>query len=123
MRFASMLNDVFRSLFKRPFTERYPFVVRPAPERLRGRLTWVAEKCNGDGLCVRDCPAEAIEIEVVDKAAKKFRFHYRVDRCIYCEQCVVSCRRDALAMSGDYHLASTDRRRFALVYSERTENS
>ena len=35
-----MLTDVFVSLFKRPFTERYPYVVRPAPPRLRGKLLW-----------------------------------------------------------------------------------
>ncbi len=123
MRIASMLNDVFRSLFKRPFTERYPFVVKPAPARLRGKLAWDAAKCNGDMICVRDCPAKAIELEVVDRAAKKFLFHYRTDRCIYCEQCVVSCRPKALSMTGDYHLASTDRRSFVVVYGDRAAAS
>ncbi len=111
-----MLNDVFVSLFKRPFTERYPYRVTPAPARLRGKLLWVEEKCKGCMLCVRDCPAKAIEIEVVDRAAKKYAFHYRTDRCIYCAQCVASCKEDALSMSGNYHLASTDKAKFTEVY-------
>jgi formate hydrogenlyase subunit 6/NADH:ubiquinone oxidoreductase subunit I len=113
-----MLNDVFASLFKRPFTERYPFRKYPAPPaRLRGKLLWEEEKCEGCMLCVRDCPAKAIEVKVVDRAAKKYTFHYRVDRCIYCAQCVVSCKEDALSMSStEYHLASTDKKTFTEVY-------
>jgi formate hydrogenlyase subunit 6/NADH:ubiquinone oxidoreductase subunit I len=117
MKIASMLNDVFVSLFRRPFTELYPFAVKPAPLRLRGKLLWAEEKCKGCMLCVRDCPAIAIEIEVVDRAAKKYLFHYRIDRCIYCAQCVASCKEEALSMSSTlYHLASGDRTTFTEVY-------
>jgi formate hydrogenlyase subunit 6/NADH:ubiquinone oxidoreductase subunit I len=124
MKIASMLNDVFSSLFKRPFTERYPYTVRPAPQRLRGKLLWEESLCKGCMLCVRDCPARAIEIEVVDRAAKKYAFHYRMDRCIYCAQCVASCKENALSMSSTlYHLASTDRRTFTETYSARGEGA
>ena len=117
MKIASMFNDVFVSLFKRPFTERYPYVVRAAPGRLRGKLLWDESKCDGCKLCVRDCPARAIEVEVVDRAEKKYAYHYRVDRCVYCAQCVVSCTQGALSMSSTlYHLASTDKSTFAEVY-------
>ena len=47
VKIASMLNDVFVSLFKRPFTELYPYAVKPAPERLRGKLLWDESKCDG----------------------------------------------------------------------------
>jgi formate hydrogenlyase subunit 6/NADH:ubiquinone oxidoreductase subunit I len=117
MKIASMLNDVSASLFKRPFTERYPATVKPAPSRLRGKLLWAEEKCKGCMLCVRDCPAKAIEIEVADRAAKKYVFRYRMDRCIYCAQCVASCKEDALSMSSTlYHLASADKAAFVEVY-------
>jgi formate hydrogenlyase subunit 6/NADH:ubiquinone oxidoreductase subunit I len=117
MKIASMLNDVFVSLFKRPFTERYPYRVRPAPQRLRGKLLWEESKCKGCMLCVRDCPALAIQIEVVDRAAKKYSFTYHIDRCIYCAQCVASCKEDALSMSSTlYHLASTEKKTFTEVY-------
>ena len=118
MKIASMLNDVFVSLFKRPFTERYPYAVKPAPDRLRGKLLWDESKCDGCKLCVRDCPAKAIEIDVVDRAAKKYLYHYRIDRCIYCAQCVESCKEGALTMSNTlYHLASADKAAFTEVYS------
>ena len=120
MKIASMLKDVSASLFKRPFTELYPYAVKPAPARLRGKLLWVEEKCDGCRLCVRDCPAKAIEVEVVDRAAKKFAYHYRIDRCIYCAQCVASCPEGALSMSSTlYHLASADRKTFTEVYAAR----
>ena len=84
--------------------------MQPAPARLRGKLLWDESKCDGCMLCVRDCPARAIEVEVVDRAAKKYVFHYRMDRCIYCAQCVASCKEGALSMSSTlYHLASTDK--------------
>jgi len=117
VKIASMLNDVFASLFKRPFTELYPYAVKPAPQRLRGKLLWEEEKCKGCMLCVRDCPAKAIEIDVADRVAKKYVFHYRIDRCIYCAQCVASCKEDALTMSSTlYHLASADKAAFTEVY-------
>jgi len=120
MKIASMLNDVFVSLFRRPFTELYPFAVKPAPARLRGKLLWAEDKCKGCMLCVRDCPAKAIEIEVADRATRKYVFHYRIDRCIYCAQCVASCKEDALTMSSTlYHLASADKATFTEVYTSK----
>ena len=117
MRIGSMLSDIMRSLVRRPFTERYPFVVRPAPERTRGRLEWDAEKCTGCMLCVKDCPADAIQVTVIDRAAKKFIFRYRTDRCVYCGQCVVSCKPGALSMSAEHwHLSSTTKESFSVVY-------
>ena len=120
MKIASMFNDVLATLFKRPFTERYPYKVKPAPENLRGKLLWDESKCDGCKLCVRDCPANAIEVEVVDRAAKKFAYHYHMDRCIYCAQCVKSCPEGALSMSSSlYHLASANKADFTEVYSAR----
>jgi formate hydrogenlyase subunit 6/NADH:ubiquinone oxidoreductase subunit I len=118
-RIGSMLSDVVSSLFKRPFTERYPFVQRQAPERTRGRLEYEMTKCTGCMACVRDCPADAIDVKVVDRAAKKFVFRYRTDRCIYCAQCVASCRTKALSMSRDqWHLASTNKDPFSIQWGE-----
>ncbi len=119
MRIGSMFSDVLASLFTRPFTVRYPFVVVPAPRSTRGALDYDMGKCTGCMACVRDCPADAIQVKVVDRAAKKFIFRYRTDRCIYCGQCVSSCKTDALSMSADrWHLASADRKPFSVVYGE-----
>ena len=73
------------------------------------------EVCTGCGLCVKDCPANAIKITKL--ADKKFECEIELDHCIYCAQCVASCKEDALAMSSElYHLASTDRASFTEVY-------
>jgi formate hydrogenlyase subunit 6/NADH:ubiquinone oxidoreductase subunit I len=110
-----MLGDISRSLFRRPVTELYPFERRPAPERLRGRLTFDPARCTGCKICVRDCPANAIELMVVDKATKRFVMRFHTDRCTYCAQCVVSCNFDALGMSHEqWELAALSRKPFGV---------
>jgi formate hydrogenlyase subunit 6/NADH:ubiquinone oxidoreductase subunit I len=117
MRIGAMLGDISRSFFKRPVTELYPFERRPTPERLRGQLLFDATKCTGCKICVRDCPAHAIEIAVVDKTTKRFVMKFRTDRCTYCAQCVVSCNFDALGMSHDiWELAALSQAPFALSF-------
>jgi formate hydrogenlyase subunit 6/NADH:ubiquinone oxidoreductase subunit I len=119
MRIGAMLGDVMRSLVHAPVTERYPFEKKPAPERLRGRVIWTQDKCTGCGLCVMDCPAEAIELTVLDKANKKFIFTYHVDRCTFCAQCRVSCRQGCISLSSeDWELAGFIRGPYALHFGD-----
>jgi len=119
VKIGAMLGDVFGSLFRRPATRQYPFERRKAPERLRGKLHWDAEKCTGCLLCVKDCPANAIEVFMVDKATKRFAVRYHLDRCTYCAQCVVSCRPGALQMSSDeWELAATCKEPFTVYYGD-----
>jgi formate hydrogenlyase subunit 6/NADH:ubiquinone oxidoreductase subunit I len=119
MKIGTMLGDVVKSFFQAPVTERYPFERREAPERLRGKLVWDSEQCTGCGLCAKDCPASAIEVIVLDKAAKRFVLLYHVDRCTFCAQCVQSCRQGCLAMSSDqWELAAFDKGAFGLYYGD-----
>jgi formate hydrogenlyase subunit 6/NADH:ubiquinone oxidoreductase subunit I len=114
---GTMLRDVLRSLFKQPATEHYPFEKRPAPEHLRGALQFDPSKCSGCGVCVKDCPARAIELITLDKASKRFVLRYHVDRCTYCAQCVQSCRFKCLAMSDEqWELASLKKEPFTVYY-------
>ena len=117
MRFGAMLGDVVRSFFKRPITERYPFVRRAAPEHLRGKLTWNPEKCTGCALCNKDCPSNAIELITLDKANKRFVLRYHVDRCTFCAQCVQNCRFKCLEMSAEqWELAALNKQPFTVYY-------
>jgi NAD(P)H-quinone oxidoreductase subunit I len=119
MKIGAMVGDVFRSLFQRPVTRLYPVVRTAAPERLRGKLHWDSEKCTGCLLCVKDCPAQAIEVFMVDKANKRFVLRYHLDRCTFCSQCVVSCRPGALEMSNaEWELAGTNRNAFTVCYGD-----
>jgi len=122
MRIGAMLGDISRSLFKRPATELYPYERHPAPERLRGELEFDAAKCTGCRICVRDCPAMALDVVVLDKATKRFVMRFYSDRCTFCAQCVVSCNFDALSLSHErWELAALDRRPLALTLGRETD--
>jgi len=112
-----MFSDILSSLFKKPATEKYPFIKLPAPDRLRGELFWDPAKCTGCQLCVKDCPADALELIVLDKVNKRFVMRYHADKCIYCAQCVMNCRFKCLNMSNEqWELASTSKEPFLVNY-------
>jgi formate hydrogenlyase subunit 6/NADH:ubiquinone oxidoreductase subunit I len=119
MKFAMMLKDVLRSFVQSPITEKYPFVKKPAPDRLRGKLTWNPEKCSGCCLCSKDCPSNAIELITIDKKAKRFVMRYHEDRCTYCVQCVQNCRFECLGMSSsDWEMAALTKAPFDVYYGK-----
>lgn len=118
MKVMTMWRDAIGGLFKPPATQRYPFVRLAAPEKLRGHLEWHAESCTGCGLCAKDCPAEAIEVIVLDKKARRFVFRYHVDRCTFCAQCVESCRQECLKLTDQWELAALNKDDFLVQYGK-----
>lgn len=112
-----MVSDVIRSFFSKPVTQRYPFVKREAPERFRGKLIWDLSHCTGCQLCIKDCPAGAIELVVLDRANKRFVMRFHADRCTYCSQCVVNCRFKCIHLSNtDWELAELTKEPFTILY-------
>ena len=119
MKFGVMLSDVSRSLVRHSATEKYPFVRQVNPIRLRSFLKWTQESCTGCGLCAIDCPANAIQVTVIDRKAKRFVFAYHVDQCIFCGQCVQTCRQDSLEMVNDqWELAALNKETFVQYSGE-----
>jgi NAD(P)H-quinone oxidoreductase subunit I len=117
MSIGAMLDEVIKSLFKKPATEFYPFERSAVTENLRGKLYYDPEKCSGCQLCVKDCPANALELITVDKVNKRFVMHYHADRCTFCDQCVQSCRFKCLNLSNeDWELASLRKEPLTVYY-------
>ena len=109
MKMASMFTDVLTSVFQKPSTEKYPAKQYSTPERLRGCLEWDKGNCTGCGLCAMDCPAQALEMIILDRKAKRFVMRYHLDRCTFCAQCVFSCRQGCLRTSNtNWELAALD---------------
>lgn len=117
MNVRMMFGDVWRSLWQRPVTQTFPYTPSVPPKRLRGALHWDPTDCTGCALCVKDCPADALELTTIDRKEKRFVLGYHVDRCTFCEQCVVSCRFNCLSLTdSEWVLAGTDRKQFEVWY-------
>jgi formate hydrogenlyase subunit 6/NADH:ubiquinone oxidoreductase subunit I len=122
MRFGTMLPDVWGSFFRKPVTQRYPFERLEAPDQYRGKLVWTPGKCNGCCLCMKDCPANAIELLTIDKKNKQFVMRYHADRCTYCAQCVQNCRLECLGMDhGQWETAGLKRETFVVNYGSEAD--
>lgn len=119
MSFGSMFKDILTAFFTPPVTEKYPLEKPVTAERFRGKLYFDPSKCTGCNLCSKDCPANALEIVILDRTAKRFVARYNMSRCIYCSQCVQSCRFKCLGMSNqDWELAALDKELFAVNYGK-----
>ncbi len=98
-----MLPTIWKNLFSRPVTRRYPFKdIREPFSGYRGKLHFDMEKCNLCSACAQLCPSNAI---VVDKEAKTLK--YNPFACIYCATCVEACPRKAITMDTHYSPPAT----------------
>jgi len=119
MSFGSMFKDLFTSFFSAPVTEKYPFERPDIAYRFRGKLHYDPSKCTGCNLCSKDCPANALEVVILDRAAKRFVARYNMARCIYCGQCIQSCRFKCLDLSNDdWELAALNKELFTVNYGK-----
>jgi formate hydrogenlyase subunit 6/NADH:ubiquinone oxidoreductase subunit I len=111
---GKMLEQALKSAVSKPATVRYPFVKVKMPERFRGRLEFYAEKCIGCKLCIRDCPANAIQIRKVGE--KQFEADIDMAKCIYCGQCVDTCVKKALGITPEFELAQLTREPLKMTF-------
>ena len=122
-----MAKELLKQLFRRSATNKFPTkhtphnVTKllkkvekgeakinppiPTPPKFRGRLKYDRKKCIMCRQCVRICPAAALEVD-----EKKDRIVHFVARCTFCSQCVDICPVKALEQTGQFLLASCDKK-------------
>lgn len=104
---GAIIPEALKNLFKKPATTGYPAERPVLASNFRGKIKYIQSLCIGCRLCIKDCPAGAIEIvKVVDR---KFKMIYHIDRCIYCGQCVLSCPKKAIYLTDEFELASCNK--------------
>jgi hydrogenase-4 component H len=120
-----VLSWVRRGLRTGILTTRYPATKEYMPEGFHGRPVLDANRCLADQgckACVQVClPAALSIIEVLNEANREpeegeaWQLTLDYARCIMCKLCVTSCPADALRMTEDYELASSNREDLRLV--------
>lgn len=106
-----ILPEVIETLFKTPATTKYPMEKPVTPKGFRGRIIFDSKACVGCKMCMKDCPAGAIRIEPTG-VEKKFKCTFMLDRCLFCAQCVDSCKRNALSASTEFELTRLKKDQF-----------
>ena len=104
---GKMVPYLLKMMRTKTETVLYPDVKNPMPENFRGALKFDADRCVGCKLCAKVCPAGAIQIEPV--AEKQFKAIVFFDKCLFCGQCVDSCRKEAICNTDEFELATPDR--------------
>ena len=105
-----------RHLLRKPATISYPKTPLEIEKSYRGRLIYDPTECVGCNLCSKDCPAGAIKIvNMGTKEDKHSVCHLNVGHCIFCAQCVDSCRKGCLQFTQNIELGALNKDELEIV--------
>lgn len=113
---AAFLPELLRHLFRKPATVDYPVEKLKVPKGFRGTPILDPGLCIVCRACVRDCPAEAIELTTASEADKTFKMVIHNDRCIHCGQCEEVCPTDAIKLNSDFEVSEYSRHKMKFEY-------
>ena len=107
-----ILPKIFKNLFSKPMTVKFPHESIPIPDGYRGEHLYDIDKCISCGLCSKICPNRAIEmIEVSKEYKKKYPKKYpKIDlgKCCFCGLCEDICPKDSLKLTKNVFLSTFD---------------
>jgi len=109
------LRQTIKSTIHRPNTVMYPWEKLELPDGFRGRPGLIFDRCIGCGICVRICPNRCLElVEVEIDGNKVKRPQLDLGRCAMCGYCAEYCPTNAMIVTPEYELATTDRKALIL---------
>jgi formate hydrogenlyase subunit 6/NADH:ubiquinone oxidoreductase subunit I len=107
---GKIIKEAMGNLNSKAATNLYPAAPSIVTKGYRGKLNYNSKACTGCKLCVRDCPAKAIEIVNVGADGEKiFECHLDLGHCIFCGQCADVCPKKCLKVTNEFELATTDK--------------
>jgi formate hydrogenlyase subunit 6/NADH:ubiquinone oxidoreductase subunit I len=113
MVFFEMTKTALKTVLSRPATILYPFEPAKKTDLSRGHVVFDGSKCISCGICMKKCPAQAIEVKKEEKSWQIDRF-----RCIVCSSCVDTCPVKCLSMDTQYTAPAAEKgiEVFAITY-------
>lgn len=99
-----MVKTIFKNIFSKPSTRRYPFVQREPFKGARGHIEVDIDQCIFCGICSKQCPTNAITVDKDEKS-------WAIDKykCIICEYCTEKCPRKCISSKADYSKSSYEK--------------
>ena len=101
-----LLRHLWEALRRGRQTVDFPAGEPDIASTYQGRLTVAIERCRGCGLCVRVCPAAALELTRLDGGGLRMAVHHQ--RCAVCGLCELACPADAIWRLATFAGASDD---------------
>lgn len=97
--------------FKKPVTVQYPRERLKIAENYRGELTVNINTCTACLLCARNCPINAIKIEVEGKGKERLikKFDIDMNICMLCGLCERPCQSGSIKLTQKYETAVYDK--------------
>jgi len=108
-----VLPKVFKNMFSKPMTVRFPRESISIPDGYRGEHEYDIDKCISCGLCAKICPNRAIEmVGATEECKERYPKKYpRIDlgKCCFCALCQDICPKDAIKLTKNFFLSTFDK--------------